>query len=100
VGLTSAGYNAKFAELVKQGYALTHFVAYDAGLSIRYGGIWTKGVFPFFTHWYGLTISGYQARFDEMAAKGCRLIEVVGYADSTRFAGLWVKGVTGEPQLF
>lgn len=99
-GLTSAGYNAKFDELVKQGYALTHFVAYDAGSSIRYGGIWTKGVFPSFFHWYGLTFSGYQAKFDEMAAKGCRLIEVVGYADSTRFAGLWVKGVTGEPQLF
>jgi murein DD-endopeptidase MepM/ murein hydrolase activator NlpD len=98
-GLTAAQFQAKFNEHANQGFALTHFVPYEEGASLRYGGIWTKGVFPSFYFYFGLSASGYQQKYEELAGKGFRLVEVRGYNDSKSFAGLWAKGVTGEPQL-
>lgn len=88
--MSGESFAAKFDELAKAGFKMTSINVEEVSGTFSYGGVWTKGQ----GGWYafrGMTASQYQSKFDELGKQGFRLHKVQGYADSDRFAAIWVK---------
>jgi hypothetical protein len=93
-GLTSAGYQATFDQLVGEGYKPVVVSGYSDGTQDRYAAIFRQ--LPGAPAWqarHGLTAAQYQAAFDQLVAEGYRLELVNGYSVGAvdRFAALWTK---------
>jgi len=78
-GLDPAGYQARFDELVGQGFRPTHVSGYGDGGGVRYAGVFEQREGPPFAAFHGLDPSGYQGKFNELVEQGYRLRQVSGY---------------------
>lgn len=93
-GMTAAQYQAKFDELVAQGYRLTDVSGYNVGGTVRYTGLWekiTNG--PAWVARHGMTAAEYQSYFNTYTSQGYRLKVVDGYESGgqARYAAIWDK---------
>jgi CubicO group peptidase (beta-lactamase class C family) len=93
-GLTSNDYQAQFDDLRDRGYqveGVTGLSAESGKSNSTFAAVWNDGSFRGHRAHHGMTISGYQAKYDEYAAAGYRLIYVTGYAekDSSLYAAIW-----------
>jgi hypothetical protein len=90
-GLTGADYQKTFDELVAQGYRLVEVSGYAVGGDARYAAIWEQRPGPAWQARHGLTGADYQKTFDDLVAKGYRLIDVSGYTigNEPRYAAIW-----------
>ena len=92
-GLTGAGYQAAFDDLVGQGFRLVQVNGYEVDGEPRYAAIWHRTGGPDWVARHGLTGSQYQAAFDDFLGQGYRLVHVSGYSDGgdARYAAIWTK---------
>jgi hypothetical protein len=92
-GMTSAGYQQEFDQLVGQGYRLKLVSGYNVGGEDRYAAIWERGSGPAWVARHGMTSAGYQNEFDKFVAQGYRLKLVSGYSvgGEDRYAAIWEK---------
>lgn len=90
-GLTSEQYQAKFDELLRQGYRLRNVSGYAIAGSQRFTGIWEQAEGPTWQARHGVTAAEFQATFDQLTPLGYRPIQVCGYRVNVgvRFAGIW-----------
>ena len=77
--LTGAEYQAKFDELVGQGFRLTDVSGYEVAGQARYSGIWEQSSGPAFVARHGISGADYQAAFDELVPNGFRPVRVNGF---------------------
>ena len=84
-GMSSSAFNDKFKEL----YGKWQLTSIHVNGS-KVGGVWRPKK-DNYGAWYGLTSSGYQQKYNEMAAKGFRLHKIQNYAGNSRFAAIFVK---------
>jgi CubicO group peptidase (beta-lactamase class C family) len=89
--MTSGQYQAKFNELVGQGFRLTNVSGYSVGGQDLYAAIWDKSSGPAWEAHHRMTSDQYQAKFNELVGKGFRLIDVSGYAVGSQdlYAAIW-----------
>jgi len=97
LGLTSDGYQAQYDDLRARGYLIEGVtgLSAEAGKSnSTLAAVWNDGSFRGHKTHHGMTVSGYQSKFEEYAAAGYRLVYVTGYAenDSSRYAAIWFTG--------
>ncbi|MEI4803794.1 hypothetical protein WAZ07_21635 [Bacillus sp. FJAT-51639] len=78
-GLTADQYQRTFNELVAQGYRLIQVSGYGSNGIDRFAAIWEKRGGPAWQARHGLTSAQYQQTFNELVAKGYRLVSVSGY---------------------
>ncbi len=98
-GLTSAQYQAAFDQFVSDGYLLDWVSGYFNGAQDLYAAIWRKpAVAPVWQARHGLTVTQYQASFDELVAEGYKPVVVCGYSDGTqdRYAAIF-RQIPGVP---
>ncbi|HET9255511.1 MAG TPA: serine hydrolase [Pseudonocardiaceae bacterium] len=99
--VTAAEYQAEFTRLAAQGYRLTRVSAYAIGTDVRYAAIWySSGGSPWAAR-HGLRPEGYQAEFDQLAARGYRPVQVsaAGGAIAPVFAAIWEKRQFSQQEL-
>ncbi|MFF9408184.1 hypothetical protein ACF1B0_22075 [Streptomyces anandii] len=77
-GLAGDAYQARFDELVGQGYRPVQISGYGAG-GDRFAAVFEQRDGPPFVAFHGLAGDAYQARFDELVGQGYRLTQVSGY---------------------
>ena len=96
-GLNLRQLQAKFDELVAEGYRPVHISGYNVSGEVQYAAIWERASGPAWEAWTGLTSTQYQKQFDELLAKGYRPIVVDGYEYSGQeyYAAVWEQ--TEEP---
>src|SRR5262249_40492114 len=90
-GMTSAGYQAEFDKWTKQGYRLREGTGFAVGNQDRYAAIWEQASGPAWEAHHDMTSRQYQAKFDELTAKGFRLTGISGYAlgNQILYAAIW-----------
>lgn len=96
-GLTSSGYQSKFNDLTSKGYRLTHIESYPQNSGIRYAPIFAKVAGPSWIAYHGKKIKDHQAKFEELMAKGYRLVNrsIVKVGDQEYVAALYDKKDVG-----
>jgi Bacterial tandem repeat domain 1 len=92
-GLSSAQYQATFDDLVAKGYRLVHVSGYSVNGQDKYAAIWIKSGGSAWVARHGLSSAQYQATFDDLVAKGYRLVDVSGYSvnGQDKYAAIWEK---------
>ncbi|MBX2821696.1 MAG: serine hydrolase [Rhodothermaceae bacterium] len=90
-GLSNAGYQSAFNDLVGQGYRLVQVSGYEVNGSDFYAAIWEQRTGPNWAARHGLTSSQYQQTFDELVAQGYRPVDVSGYnvGGIDYYAAIW-----------
>lgn len=92
-GLTNQTYQAKFDEMVKQGYRLRCISPYQSGGQARYMAWWEKASGPAWQARHNLSEAAFRATHNSLSAQGYDLISggacLVGSADV--YAGLWER---------
>jgi len=90
-GMTSAEYQQAFNSLTSQGYRLTDVCGYEVGGQDRYAAIWEQRAGPPLEARHGMTSAQYQQTFDELQARGYRLVHVSGYGVGGQdfYAAIW-----------
>lgn len=91
--LTPAEFQAKFNELLSQGYRLDSLSGYTVGGQERFVAIWSKSPGPEWAARNSLTSAQYQAAVEEFQKKGFRVQHVNGYTvgSQERYAAIWIK---------
>jgi hypothetical protein len=84
-GMTSDEYQKLCNEFGSQGYALTDVSAYSIGRDLRYAAIWEKSAGPTWFARHGMSGAEYQKMFNDLGAKGYRLVHVTGYTTWPEF---------------
>ena len=98
-GMTSAGYQQAFDQLVGQGFRLTCVSGYTVGGQERFAAIWEQDGGPPFHARHNLTSGEYQQAFDQLGGQGFRLTCVSGYnvGGQDLYAAIWQQD--GGPSL-
>jgi Bacterial tandem repeat domain 1 len=78
-GLDSFSYQTTFNQLAQEGYRLIRVSGSSVQGSHRYAAIWEKSDGSPWVAFHGVEGSRYQQAFDELTAKGYRLVDVSGY---------------------
>jgi CubicO group peptidase (beta-lactamase class C family) len=96
--MTSDQYQVKFNDLVSRGFRLRQVSGYAVDKQDLYAAIWEKVSGPAWETHHGMTSNQYQAKFNELVAKGFRLTSVSGYAvnGTDLYAAIWDKS-SGRP---
>ena len=92
-GLSNAGYQATFNQMLAQGFRLRTVSGYDIGGHDFYAAIWDKNPGGAWQARHNLSAADYQTTFNQMLAQGFRLTMVNGYAvaGQDRYAAIWEK---------
>jgi CubicO group peptidase (beta-lactamase class C family) len=92
-GMTSTAYQARFNQLVGQGFRLRQVSGYSVGNQDFYAAIWDKSPGPAWEAHHGMTSADYQTRFNQLVGQGYRLVNVSGYSvgGTDRYAAIWEK---------
>ena len=92
-GMTSAAYQAKFNQLVGQGFRLRQVSGYSVGTQDFYAAIWDKSSGPEWEAHHGMTSAAYQTKFNQLVGQGFRLRQVSGYSIGNQdfYAAIWDK---------
>ena len=97
-GLTAEAYQQAFDEHLARGFRLTCISGYAEAGQPRYAAVWEQSAGPEWQARHGLTRTGFQRAFEEMATAGFVLRQVSGYrvGVDVRFAAIWERedGVT------
>jgi CubicO group peptidase (beta-lactamase class C family) len=93
-GMTSNEYQTEFGDLRARGHQLTGVTALSSpsgSTATKFAAVWNDGSWRGYHAHHNMTSSGYQAKFDEYAADGYKVIYVTGYASngSSRYAAIW-----------
>jgi hypothetical protein len=78
-GLSGSDYQQTFNQLAQDGYRLVRVSGSTVQGTPRYAAIWEKNDGPLWVAFHGVEGFRYQQAFDELVAKGYRLIDVSGY---------------------
>lgn len=78
-GMTSDQYQAKFVELLNQGYRLRTVSGYEVGGVDRYAAIWDKAPSSAWVARHRVAGANYQALFNEFTSQGYHPLVVSGY---------------------
>jgi CubicO group peptidase (beta-lactamase class C family) len=100
-GLSSDQYQAKFDELLKQGFRLRQVNGYARGSQDLYAAIWDKSSGPGWEAHHLMTSDRYQTQFDQLIYQGSRLMWVSGYGVGATdyYAGIWRREAMSAPNL-
>jgi len=92
-GMTAAAYQAKFNDLVGQGFRLRQVSGYSIGNQDFYAAIWVKSPGPAWEAHHGMTSTAYQTKFNQLVGQGFRLRQVSGYSIGNQdfYAAIWDK---------
>jgi CubicO group peptidase (beta-lactamase class C family) len=77
--LSGAEYQARFDELVGQGFRLIDVSGYEVAGQARFSGIWEQSDGPAFVARHGISGADYQATFDSLVPDGFRPVRVNGF---------------------
>jgi hypothetical protein len=93
-GLTAAEFQQTFDDLAGRGFRLTRISGSEAGNEPLYGAIWEQRDGPAWQSRHGLTAGQFQDVFDQLRAKGYRLIHIHGYSvgEEALYAAIWEQG--------
>ena len=93
-GMSAAQYQAAFNQYTAQGYRPVDISATGTGQGAgTFAALWSKAPGTFVAR-HGLTSQGYQSVFDDLTAKGYRLVDVEGYTTQggvVRYAALFLS---------
>ena len=92
-GMTPAQYQSNFDKYTAKGYRLTDVSAYSVNGKARYAAIWEKASGPAWVARHGMNATAYQAKFDDLTAKGYApaFLDGMGQGQSGTFAAYWEK---------
>lgn len=93
-GMTSNEYNMRFRKFWNSGFRVTRFVAYKVGARYYYAAIWDK-LPGRWAHYYGLSSSQYQSKYNTNISKGLILHQVQSYGN--RFSAIWTDQISLNP---
>lgn len=88
--MSAASFNSKVTSLNNSGYHLTSINVAELANGTFYGGVWRPKTTGFYVY-HGMSPATYQTKFNTMTSQGYRLHRIQGYANSTKFAAIWVK---------
>lgn len=94
--LTADGYQAKFDELVDQGYRLNSVSGYERNGVPNFAVIFEKRPSTAWWSHSGMTSATYQKKFDEYLAQGFGVVQVDGYTVNGQayYAAIWDQSAT------
>jgi hypothetical protein len=92
-GLSSSQYQQTFDSLLAQGYRLVQVSGYGLNNTDLYAAIWQRSSGPAWEARHGLTSGQFQQTFDQLVARGYRLVDTSAYTVGGRdlHAGIWEK---------
>ncbi len=92
-GLSSADHQARFDQLGAQGYRMVHVAGYAVNGTPLYAAIWEQSDAGAWQAYHGVSADEHQARFDQLANQGYRMIDVSGYEQDGQaaYAAIWVQ---------
>ncbi|KAF7122484.1 hypothetical protein CNMCM5793_000509 [Aspergillus hiratsukae] len=91
--LTSDAYQAKFNDLVGQGYRLNSVSGYERSGQPNFAVIFEKKSSVAWKSHHGMTSDAYQKKFNEYLSQGYRVVQVNGYTvgENAYYAAIWDK---------
>lgn len=98
VNMTDAEFSAKWNDLVvSKGYRLEDYVSYEMDRVKYQGAIFVLNSDKGFLFWKNMTAGEFQQKFNEMDAKGWRMVNmnISNASDGRIFAGIW-RSVAGQ----
>ncbi|KAF9884253.1 hypothetical protein FE257_001985 [Aspergillus nanangensis] len=95
--LTSDAYQAKFDEMVDQGYRLNSVSGYERDGQPNFAVIFEKRETTAWWSHSGMTSDVYQQKFDKYLKQGYRVVQVDGYTvdETAYYAAIWDKSPSG-----
>ena len=98
-GLTAADYQARFDQYLAQGYRLVRVSGYEINGVDYYAAIWEQNDGRAWVAHHGISPADFQARSDQYAGQGYRLVRSCGYkvGSNVRYAAIWEQGSGGAP---
>lgn len=93
--LTPDEYQALFSDLSSKGFRPRCLAGYEADGEPRFACVWDQYEGPPWQAWHGLTAEEYQAKFNDLADKGFRIVQLCGYSvgGTPYYAGIWEESL-------